>query len=564
MIRRQARRVLRAYADERRLATLAAQSGLSPQEAARRVGAHLDRLVASRHGWAQRSLALLTRPVVARTQLVDVDVDALRRLRELGPLVFLPAHRSYADSLVLAAALREAGMPQPWRLAGENLSFWPLGALARRSATVFIRRDFGRDPTYHLAVRCYLADLLARGQSVEWYPEAGRSRTGRLRKLRHGMLRILAGAYLDSGIDDVHVVPVSIVYDLSPEIEAVTAQDGGAAKPAEGLRALIRYRRACRALGPRTARPTFAEPISLRELTHTSANEWGTARALAREVARRLREATPATAESLLTLALASGGPEPRSAADLAEAVGQLLDYASERQIPTCGRLPTELETVLDRMVRAGVLTRGLDGYALAPDRRHVAAYYRNTAEHWFMPRAVAELIAFAAVNPRRALGLLAPLGAMPASEAAERLLERELAALADPDRPEREPFLLAPRLLGPVFEAYHHVAVRLTRSPRPPDGADRAHLAAVPADDGPPAFWPESRSAELRDAGIAALTAEGLLALDADADADDTARTAYAREISHLVTRLRELAAIDARRQRRHQRHAGSAHVRG
>lgn len=526
--------------DDERLAALAAQLGTSPKQAGQHVGAHLDRLVASQHAWAQRSLALLTRPIVARTRIVDVDHDALLRLRELGPLVFLPAHRSYADSLILAAALREAGLPQPWRLAGENLSFWPLGALARRSATVFIRRDFGRDPAYHLAVRCYLADLLAHGRSVEWYPEAGRSRTGRLRRLRHGLLRILVGAYLDSGVADVHVVPVSIVYDLSPEVEAVTAQDAGeAAKQAEGLRALIRYLRASRALGRRTARPAFAEPISLRELTRTSANartsanEWGTARALAREVARRLREATPATAESLLTLALASGGPAPQGAASLADEVEQLLDYASDRRIPTCGRPSTE--AVLDRMVRAGVLTRGPDGFTVAPDQQHVAAYYRNTAAHWFMPRAVAELVTYGSASPGRVLALLAPLGVMPSSEASERLLERELAALVDLDRPEREPFLLAPRLLGPIFEAYHHVAVN----------AD--------ADSAPPAYWPESRSAELRDAGIAALAAEGLPA----PVAYDAAGATYASELSQLVTRLRELAEIDARR------HAGSAHVR-
>jgi len=509
-------------------------------EATARVGAHLDRLVATQQAWAERALALLTRPAIARMQIADVDIDydALRRLRERGPLVFLPAHRSYADSLILAAALRGAGLPQPWRLAGENLSFWPLGTLARRSATVFIRRDFGRDPTYHLAVRCYLADLLAHGHSVEWYPEAGRSRTGRQRRLRHGMLRILVGAYSDSGLPDVYVVPVSIVYDVSPEVAAVTAQDTGeAVKQAEGLRALIHYLQASWALGPRTARPTFAEPISLRELTETSANEWGTARALARELARRLRDATPATAESLLALALASGAPAPQSAASLADEVRQLLDYASDRRIPTCGR--PSIEAVLDRMVRMGVLTRGPDGFAIAPGQRRVAAYYRNTAEHWFMPRAVAELVCFGAASPRRVLGLLAPLGTMPPSKESDRLLERELAALSDRDRPEREPFLLAPRLLGPIFEAYHHVAVN--------------------ADGRPPAFWPESRSAELRDAGIAALAAEGLLAPDADDadEADDAARIAYVSELSQLVTRLRELAEVDARR------HAGSAYAR-
>ncbi|HEY3870241.1 MAG TPA: 1-acyl-sn-glycerol-3-phosphate acyltransferase [Actinocrinis sp.] len=542
--------MLRAHVDDRQLAALAARSKTTEQEARRQVGRHLGRLAASRRGWAQLLLGLLARAVLWRTQRIEVEPEVLLRLRRLagrGPLVFLPAHRSYADSLVLAAALRGAGVARPWRLAGENLAFWPLGALARRSGTVFIRRDFGPDPAYLLAVRCRLADLLARGQSVEWYPEAGRSRTGRLRRLRHGMLRVLVGAYMDTSIGtaigDVHVVPVSIVYDVSPEVPALTAQDAGAPKPAEGLRGLMRYLRACRGSGPRTARVGFAEPIALRELTQAATSEWAAARALARRVGCGLREATPATTESLLALAFPPDARGPLDAAALGREVKALLDYAADRGIPACGRL--SVPVALERMLRAGVLVAGPDGFTVAPGRERDLAYRRNIAAHWFMPRAVAELAMAGAAGSRRVRDLLAPLGVLPASQRVERLLEREFVALAG--SLERQPFLLAPRLLGPIFEAYCSVAAESIGSTDSIGNGTGTGAAAAPP------HWPESRSAELRSAATAAMAADGLLA----PGADDAARAAFAREMARLVARLVELAGIDAGRR------AGGAHAR-
>jgi glycerol-3-phosphate O-acyltransferase len=525
--RRETRRVLRAYAGFDRPAAPAGRSGRTEQQAWRQVRDHLDGLVACRRTWAQWLLALLTHPVLGRMRRGEVgqeSLDTLRRLADRGPLVLLPAHRSYADSLVLAAVLRDAGIPRPWRLAGANLAFWPLGPLARRSGTIFIRRDFGSDRSYHLAVRCYLADLLARAQNLEWYPEAGRSRTGRVRAIRNGMLRLLVAAYVDSGIDDVHVVPVSIVYDVSPDMEAVVDEDAGALKRPEGLRALMHYLRAGRTLGPRCALPAFGEPISLRELSLAATNEWDTARTLAQRVAIGLREATQVPTESLLALVLAADEAEPRdtrpprSAAALAEQAQALLEHAAARRIPVCR--PLRIESALDGMVRTRALIRGPAGFAVRDGRHRFLAYHRNVVEHWFLPRAAAELVATGDATVDRVGELLAPLHAPWASpsDTFERRVEAELAALGDGW--EQQPFLLAPRLLGPVFRAYHEAAVH-------------------------PGGEPGPRSAELRDAAIAVLTAGGLLG----ARADETARAGFADELSALLTRLRAMAALDAGR---------------
>jgi glycerol-3-phosphate O-acyltransferase len=463
-------------------------------------------LAAPRRAWAEFLFAVLARLLLRRLRGIEADRASLRALAGREPIVFLPAHRTYLDSLVLAEALREAGLARPWRLAGANLSFWPLGPIGRRAGLIFIRRQFGGDPAYHAAVRGCLAALLARAQNIEWYPEAGRSRTGRLRKLRTGMPRILVAAYAESGVPDVRVVPVSIVYDTVPDLEGLTAEDAGAGKRPEGCRALARYLGAGRRLGPRRAWLNLGAPISLREVLLHAAGQWEAARVLTRRVAAELCEATPVTAESLLALVFCAGGGGPVGAEELERQVEALRCYAAARRIPLC--LPLSAASALEGLERSRVLTRADRGYLVAPGRERILAYHRNIAEHWFLPRAAAELVAAGAVTTRRITVLLAR------PDGFEQLVQGELAALDGAW--ERQPFLLAPRLLGPVFAAYHDVAV----SP-----ATRA-----------------APSAELREAALALLGSEGLLGPGADL----AARDAFRRELACLVLRLRAMAALD------------------
>ena len=65
--------------------------------------------------------------------------------------MFLPSHRSYADSLLLADVLADNDFPRDHVLGGDNLSFWPIGPLAKRAGVVFIRRR----PTRHTPGRSW-------------------------------------------------------------------------------------------------------------------------------------------------------------------------------------------------------------------------------------------------------------------------------------------------------------------------------------------------------------------------------------------------------------------------
>ncbi len=173
------------------VAALAARLGLTEPETAERTRAALDSLVASMSPVAVDLLYGALRPLHAYAWDVQADTAGLARLRELNrrhALVFLPSHRSYADPLLLADVLAEHDFPRNHIVGGDNLRIWPISLLARRAGFVFIRRSSGDDEIYKLALREYLGYLLAKRFNLEWYMEGGRSRTGKLRPPRYGLL----------------------------------------------------------------------------------------------------------------------------------------------------------------------------------------------------------------------------------------------------------------------------------------------------------------------------------------------------------------------------------------
>ena len=219
------------------VAALAARLGLTEPETAERTRAALDSLVASMSPVAVDLLYGALRPLHAYAWDVQADTAGLGRLRELNrrhALVFLPSHRSYADPLLLADVLAEHDFPRNHVVGGDNLRIWPISLLARRAGFVFIRRSFGDDEIYKLALREYFGFLLAKRFNLEWYMEGGRSRTGKLRPPRYGLLAYVAEAVARGRASDAYLVPVSITYDQLREVSAMAAEQGGAAKKGRG------------------------------------------------------------------------------------------------------------------------------------------------------------------------------------------------------------------------------------------------------------------------------------------------------------------------------------------
>ncbi len=389
------------------LVRIADESGISEKEARDRAAGCLDELVAVQSRTALDLFKTMLQPLHGRTWSVQVDDSGLERLRELNKkyaLVFLPSHRSYVDTLVLADVLDSHGFPPNHVMGGANLRIWPISDVARRAGIVYIRRSFGDDQIYKAVVEEYFGYLLSKRFNLEWYLEGGRSRTGKLRAPRFGLLAYVAQAVTRGRVDDVYLVPASITYDRLYEVSVMAAEQEGAAKQPEGLKWLANYARTQSSTSGGNAIVRFGEPIALAErLAPADAPDAERRIALQKvafEVAVGINNSTPITANALLTLTLLGVRDQAQTVDEIQKVVAPILDYIEKRGLPTTGldllRDAAGVRSVLGQLIRANVVT-AYDGgvesvYAIETGQHLVAAFYRNNAIHWFVNQAILEL----------------------------------------------------------------------------------------------------------------------------------------------------------------------------
>ncbi|MDQ3031557.1 MAG: 1-acyl-sn-glycerol-3-phosphate acyltransferase [Myxococcota bacterium] len=171
-----------------------------------------------------------------------VDLEGLERVREAarrGPLVLLPSHKSHVDYLMLSDVLYVNGLAPPLIAAGDNLSFWPLGVLLRRSGAFFIKRSFKGKKLYPQLVDAYIRKILVEGWSLELFIEGGRSRTGKLLPPKLGILSMVVDAALQLRDREITFVPVSIGYERIIEASSYAHEQAGGEKQPESIGGLF-------------------------------------------------------------------------------------------------------------------------------------------------------------------------------------------------------------------------------------------------------------------------------------------------------------------------------------
>lgn len=198
-----------------------------------------------------------------------VDVSHLPRMRatmrDRREVIYLPSHRSHMDYLLVSYLLYQEGLALPQIAAGVNLDFWPVGGLLRRCGAFYLRRSFKGDRLYTAVFRAYVDVLIQRGQPMKFYPEGGRSRTGRLLPPKTGMLSMVVSSALVRGRTPVAIVPVYIGYDRVMEVNRYFDElRGTRAKKKESVGELIRS--STRILQRKYGRVfvSFGEPIDLQ------------------------------------------------------------------------------------------------------------------------------------------------------------------------------------------------------------------------------------------------------------------------------------------------------------
>jgi glycerol-3-phosphate O-acyltransferase len=426
-----------------------------PAVVARRAEAYLKEIAAVPTPWVIDVFMFVLRWVWRRIfDGLEIDFEGLERVREAarrGPLLLVPTHKSHIDYLVLSYVFIENDLVPPYIAAGKNLAFWPLGPFLRRGGAFFLRRSFRGDKLYSTVFRAYVRKLLREGNSIEFFIEGGRSRTGKVLGPRLGLLGMVVEAALD---DDgararrAQVVPISIGYEKVIEERSYARELAGGEKRAEDMRGLLR---ATKVLGKSYGRVNiqFDTPFSLgaalREAgaiwawdedeqtvvlapppspsspsSETDAGRRATVR-LAHRIVHRMSQVTAVTPTALAAAALLGPGRRGIARADLiaqaeflaahARAVGGRL---SQALVDRRGQLDLDaLDRALDLLARDGdieVRGRGAAAGVRAPDeiyivpdeRRPRLAYYRNNAIHLFVSDGLVALsLAATGVAPR-------------------------------------------------------------------------------------------------------------------------------------------------------------------
>ncbi len=510
------RAILGSAEFRRTLDDLVERTGRTPEDLRRDARGCLDEMVAEVGPQATQAWDRMGR-WLTRSYVVDADTTRLSELAALSQrhsLVFLPNHRSYLDPLVLRSALAPRDFEPNHVLGGINLAMWPMSELGRRSGLIFIRRSSRDDPVYPAMMRLYFGHLLCLHANLEWYFEGGRTRTGKLRPPRMGVLRYLVDAFVANGdrADDVFLVPVAIVYDQQAEVEALSYEEGGGTKAPESLRWLVGFARAQSRRRGR-AHLRFGSPLSLRSVIDEARERAGSAEAtevvprVAFEVAHRINDATPITPAALVTFGLLDNDGRALTLAETLAVIEPLVESVRRRGLPLTSDVdlarPAGLSRALRTLVREGVVEEYAGGlepvYAIAPNRQHEAAFYRNTVTHYFINRAIVEVAAVraaeeAASNVTRAMwthslalrDLLKYEFFFPTKRAFSEALGAEV-VMVKPDWEEGlgtledvtegladSRVLIAHRVIGPFLEAYAVVADRLAdREPAAPIDAD-------------------------------------------------------------------------------------------
>jgi glycerol-3-phosphate O-acyltransferase len=305
------------------------------------------------------------------------------------------------DYLLLSHAIYHQGFAIPHVAAGVNLNLPVVGRFLRKGGGFFMRRSFRGHSLYTVVFSQYLATIMARGHSIEYFIEGGRSRSGRLLEPATGMLTMTVRSFLRQPRRPVVFVPVYFGYERIWEGATYIGELSGQPKEKENIGTLLRslYR-----LRERFGRVhiNLGEPIYLNELLERHAPDWRRYTGnsperprwvtpmvgeLAGTIMRNINSAASATPVSLLALALLATPRQMALASELERHIETLL--AVLRAAPYSDRVTItalSASAIVDYGVKLQMITREThragEFVRMSPEHAVLATYYRNNVLH--------------------------------------------------------------------------------------------------------------------------------------------------------------------------------------
>ncbi len=332
---------------------------------------------------------------------VLIDPEGLKKLKKtlsLGPTVLVPNHRSHIDYLLMAHLCYTNDIVIPYVAAGINLSFFPLGFYFRHCGAFFMRRTFAGNLLYKIVFQTYLKVLLEEGYLQEFFIEGGRSRTGKLKSPKLGMLAMYSQAMHEGTTKDIRFVPVSITYDRVLEQKSYLEEVEGKPKPKEKTRDLLKLTKYLKGRYGKIY-VHFDDPISWQEISGEIEEEnWEKKKpkiveTLASRICHSINKQVVVIPQALAASALLRS-PKRGVSLDTAEVFfKELLHYLQWKQVKLSDTLHKNPEGAYFEAVHqfetSGLIKKhlGLEEtfYEIPIDKRLELDFFKNSSIHYFV-----------------------------------------------------------------------------------------------------------------------------------------------------------------------------------
>ncbi len=322
-------------------------------------------------------------------------------------IVYVPTHRSHLDYLLVNYTVYHGGLPVPHTAAGINLNFFPMGWFLRRAGAFFIRRTFRGNRIYTAVVEEYMAYLLTHGYPVSFFPEGGRSRTGRPLPLKTGMLAMVVKSFLRNHERPIAFVPVYIGYDKVMEVKSYLKELSGGTKKKESFFQLLGARKLLKAYYGK-AYISYGEPIILSRYLDAMQPDWKSAtdgkpewlapfvNDLAQQISKHLNEAAVISPISLVGLGLLASNHKALPLEELEAFIEKMIELNQKLPYHPNAKLvkdnfPEILESA-QKLKSISLYKHAAGDVAFLNDvDSALISYYRNNIAHIFtLPALIA------------------------------------------------------------------------------------------------------------------------------------------------------------------------------
>ena len=321
--------------------------------------------------------------------------------------MIISCHRSHIDYLLLSYVFYKNNIQLPFIAAGNNLSFFPIGPIFRRSGAFFLRRSFRGNDLYGEVFAKYMAILLQEGLPLEFFIEGGRSRTGKMVMPKYGLLSMILQAYQEKYCDNLAAVPVYIGYDRVIEEKSYLHELAGSPKVPENTAEIIKSTKILRKRYGRVY-INIGEPIIMKDYLESQEKDLvemtleerqSLYRKIGYETVLAINKVSVITPFALVACGLLSHDRRGISHEELSGILNEFMEYLAMCNVKFAATFANREKAITDALnifndtdiiskIEADEEEEELQEvvYSLEDAKRLNLEYYKNNILHFFVP----------------------------------------------------------------------------------------------------------------------------------------------------------------------------------